>query len=72
MNTADAGANGFLVKPVGPKELDRCVKQEFPAARLGQQALRVADMMGKTCIGIGVTYRPNTYLFLALKKSCGW
>jgi CheY-like chemotaxis protein len=33
-NASDAGANGFLVKPVGPKDLDRWVKQEFPAAGL--------------------------------------
>jgi CheY-like chemotaxis protein len=28
----DAGADGYLVKPVGPKVLDRWVKQWFPAA----------------------------------------
>jgi CheY-like chemotaxis protein len=33
-NATNAGANGFMVKPVGPKELDRSVKQEFPAAGL--------------------------------------
>jgi CheY-like chemotaxis protein len=33
-NAKDAGADGFLVKPVGPKELDRWLKLKFPAAGL--------------------------------------
>jgi signal transduction histidine kinase/CheY-like chemotaxis protein len=33
-DAADAGSDGFLVKPVGPKDLDRWLKLEFPAAGL--------------------------------------
>jgi signal transduction histidine kinase/ActR/RegA family two-component response regulator len=33
-NASDAGSDGFLVKPVGPKALDRWVRQWFPNAEL--------------------------------------
>jgi signal transduction histidine kinase/ActR/RegA family two-component response regulator len=33
-DAAEAGANDYLVKPIGPKEMDRWVKQEFPNAGL--------------------------------------
>ncbi|EAT86238.2 hypothetical protein SNOG_06407 [Parastagonospora nodorum SN15] len=34
LDAAEAGANEFLTKPIGPKEMDRWVKQEFPNAGL--------------------------------------
>lgn len=34
-NAAEAGSDGYLVKPVGPKVLDRAVKQWFPTAEIG-------------------------------------
>ncbi|KAF2130186.1 putative histidine kinase-like protein HHK3p [Dothidotthia symphoricarpi CBS 119687] len=33
-NAEEAGADGYLVKPVGPKALDRSVKQWFPHAEI--------------------------------------
>ena len=34
-NAQGAGSDGYLVKPVGPKVLDRAVKQWFPEAEIG-------------------------------------
>ncbi|KAH6633410.1 putative histidine kinase-like protein HHK3p [Boeremia exigua] len=35
LNAQEAGSDGYLVKPVGPKALDRGIKQWFPDAEVG-------------------------------------
>ena len=35
----EAGSDGYLVKPVGPKVLDRTAKQWFPAAEIGLEGV---------------------------------
>lgn len=35
LHAQEAGSDGYLVKPVGPKVLDRSVKQWFPGAEIG-------------------------------------
>jgi DNA-binding response OmpR family regulator len=34
LDSREAGADGFFVKPVGPKVLDKGIKEWFPAAKI--------------------------------------